>query len=152
MEETNKPHVLIAAVPIAAARLARILPGCNLTIPATSEEARRALDHERFTLAIVGVYFDGARMFELMSHIRMSALNRACPIVSVLGVRNGLPQSTLAMIQQTVNVMEGCEFLDLSALSDNELGNGVVVRRLARYLTPPAPVPPPHAIRSSVRP
>jgi hypothetical protein len=134
--DNNKPHLLIATLPIAAERLVRILPSCRTTVPATFEEARRALDHERFTLAIIGVYFDGARMFELMSHVRISPLNRACPIVGVLGARNGLPESTLAMIRQTVNVMENCEFLDLSALPDDERGNAEVLRAIGPRVRP----------------
>ena len=153
VEENNKPNVLIATLPIAAARLVRILPGCTLTSPATAEEARRALERERFTLAILGVYFDGARMFELMSQLRTSVLNRACPIVCVLGARIGMPDSTLAIVRQTINVMEGCEFLDLSALPDDEAGNAVMLRRLARYLAAPLlPVTPRAAIGPGVRP
>jgi hypothetical protein len=136
VEDNNKPHLLIATLPIAADRLARILPPCRTTVPATFEEARRALDHQRFTLAIIGVYFDGARMFELMSHLRISPLNRACPIVCVLGVRDGMPSSTLAMIRQTVNVMENCEFLDMSVLPDDEHGNGEVLRTIRPHVRP----------------
>ena len=128
-----------------------MLPSCRTNVSATLEEARRALGCERFTLAIVGVYFDNARMFELMSHLRISPLNRACPIVCVLGSRNGLPPATLAMIRQTVNVMENCEFLDMSALPDDERGNAEVLRRLAPYLAL-APVPPGSAIDSRDRP
>ena len=136
MEDNNKPYLLIVTLPIAAERLVRILLSCRTTVPATFEEARRALDHERFTLAIVGVYFDGARMFELMSHLRMSPLNRECPIVCVLGARNGLPPSTLAVIRQTVNVMENCEFLDMSELPDDERGNGEVLRAIGPRVRP----------------
>jgi hypothetical protein len=136
VEDNNKAHLLIATLPIVAERLLRILPSCRSTVPATFEEARSALDHRRFTLAIVGVYFDGARMFELMSHLRRSPLNRACPIVCVLGVRDGLPPSTLAMIRQTVNVMESCEFLDMSVLPDDERGNAEVLRAIGSRVRP----------------
>jgi hypothetical protein len=136
VEDNNKPHLLIATLPIVAERLLRILPSCRTTVPLTLQEARTALDRERFTLAIVGVYFDGARMFELMSHLRMSALNRTCPIVCVLGVRNGLAASTLAIIRQTINVMESCEFLDMSALPDDEQGNAAVLRAIGSRIRP----------------
>ena len=139
VEDNNRPHLLIATLPIAAERLVR--GSCRpaaLPSPPPWRKPGRALACERFTLAIVGVYFDGARMFELMSHLRISPLNRGCPIVCVLGARDGLPPATLAMIRQTVNVMESCEFLDMSALPDDEHGNAEVLRRLAPYL-PPAP-------------
>ena len=87
VEDNNKPHVLIAALPTAAARLLGMLPSCRTTVSATLEEARRALGCERFTLAIVGVYFDNARMFELMSHLRISPLNRACRNPALCGKR-----------------------------------------------------------------
>ena len=136
VEDNNEPNLLIATLPVAASRLLRILPSCRTTVPATFEEARHAIGSERFTLAIVGVYFDGARMFELMSHLRISPLNRACPILCVLGVRNGLPLSTVAVIRQTVNVMENCEFLDMSVLPDDERGNADLLRAIGPRVRP----------------
>jgi hypothetical protein len=145
--------VFIAAVPTAAARLLRILTAYRPSVASSGADARSLIDSERFGLAILGVHFDGARMFELMSYIRASARNRDVPILCVLGVRGGISDSTLAMIQQTVEALGGCEFLDLSALPDDEARNALVLRRVARHLqAPPAPAPAPNTAASSLRP
>lgn len=128
------PRVLIAATPVAEKRLQAILAGYSMTVVHTVQEAQAALAAERFTLAILGVYFDESRMFEVMSYARAGALNRDVPIVCVRGIRGNISPITLRMLQQTINALSGCEFLDLSAIPDDDAGNALVLLRLTRHL------------------
>jgi hypothetical protein len=118
-------------------RLQAILAGHPTTLVRTVQEAQIALAAERFSLAILGVYFDESRMFEVMSYARVGALNRDVPIVCVRGMPGNLSPLTLRMLEQTVNALSGCEFLDLSAIPDDDAGNALVLRRLARHLGSP---------------
>jgi hypothetical protein len=141
------PRILIATAPAAAKRLQGILAGYSMTVVHTVQEAQAVLAAERFTLAILGVYFDESRMFEVMSYARVSALNRDVPIVCVRGIPGNISPITLRMLEQTVNALSACEFLDLTAIPDIEAGNALVLRRLARHLgstllpTPPTAAP-----------
>jgi hypothetical protein len=141
------PRILIAAAPPAAKRLQGILASYPLAVVHTIEEAQSALGAERFTLAILGVYFDESRMFEVMSYARLGDLNRDVPIVCVRGIPGNISPVTLRVLQQTVNALSGCEFLDLTAIPDDDVGNALVLRRLARHLgsallqAPPPDVP-----------
>lgn len=128
------PRILIAAAPPAAKRLQAILTGYSMTVVHTVQEAQGALAAERFTLAILGVYFDESRMFEVMSYVRVGGRNRDVPIVCVRGIPGNISPITLRMLEQTVNALSGCEFLDLSAIPDDDAGNALVLRRLARHL------------------
>ena len=128
------PRILIAAAPTAAKRLQGILAGYPLAVVRTVREAQDALAAERFTLAILGVYFDESRMFEVMSYARVGALNRDVPIVCVRGIPGNISPVTLRMLEQTVNALSGCEFLDLTAIPDDDVGNALVLRRLTRHL------------------
>jgi hypothetical protein len=53
----------------------------------------------------------------------------------------GQAQTTLRTVEQTVGGMAQCEFLDLTAIPDDRVGNALVLKRLERHLAPP-PVPP----------
>jgi hypothetical protein len=128
------PRILIAAAPAAAKRLQGILAAYPMAVVQTVREAQDALAAERFTLAILGVYFDESRMFEVMSYARVGALNRDLPIVCVRGIPGNMSPTTLCMLQQTINALSGCEFLDLIAIADDDAGNALVLRRLTRHL------------------
>ena len=63
----------------------------------------------------MGVHFDKSRMFDLISYARASALNRGVPIVCVLGVRRKMSKLTVHLLQETIDGMSGCQFLNLTA-------------------------------------
>jgi hypothetical protein len=95
----------------------------------------------------MGAYFDESRMFDLMSSARASALNRDVPILCVLGVRRTMSDLTVRLLQETINGMSGCAFLDLSAIPDDQASNVLVRRTLMEYFEPPMahrgqPIPP----------
>jgi hypothetical protein len=141
--ELIAPRVLIAAAPSAARRLQAVLAGHGSTLVRTVEEAREALAAERFALAILGVYFDESRMFDVMSYARTGGRNRDVPIVCVRGMPGSMSPVTLRMLEQTINALSGCEYLDLVGIPDDEAGNALVLRRLARHLGPILPPPTP---------
>lgn len=131
--------VLVAAVPAAVERLCRLLPDQRTVCPATLVEAQVALARERFALALIGVHFDESRMFDLISYVRASSLNRGVPIVCVLGVRRKLSKLTVHLLQETINGMAGCQFLNLTLIADDDVGNALVRSALMEYLDPLLP-------------
>ena len=131
--------VLVAAIPVAVERLCRLLADQRTVCPANLAEAQVALARERFALAILGVHFDESRMFDLISYARASALNRGVPIVCVLGVRRKLSSLTVHLLEETINGMAGCRFLDLTGIADDVTGNALVRGMLMDYLEPLLP-------------
>jgi hypothetical protein len=131
--------VLVAAIPVAVERLCRLLPDQRTVCPANLAEAQAALARERFALAIMGVHFDDSRMFDLISYARASSLNRSVPIVCVLGVRRKLSSLTVHLLQETINGMAGCQFLNLTVIADDDVGNALVRGVLMEYLDPLLP-------------
>lgn len=131
--------MLVAAIPAAAERLCRLLAGERVVCPATLAEARAALARERFALAVLGVHFDKSRMFDLIAFARASALNREVPILCVLGVRRKMSYLTVRLLQETIEGMSGCAFLNLTAVPADEAGDALVRRVLGEYLQPLLP-------------
>jgi hypothetical protein len=131
--------VLVAAIPVAAERLCRLLPDHRTVCPANLAEAQVALARERFALALMGVHFDESRMFDLVSYARASPLNRGVPIVCVLGVRRKLSSLTIHLLEETINGMSGCQFLNLTLIADDDAGNARVRGLLMEYLDPLLP-------------
>jgi hypothetical protein len=132
------PSIFVATVPVVAERLCRILAGYRVTTVLTFAEAKQALSRDKFALAILGVYFEESRMFELLSFAKGSVMNRDTPIVCVLGVRGGLSSATIRSLEQAVNSMRGSVFLNLVAIPDDEPGNALARRYLERFLPAPA--------------
>jgi hypothetical protein len=131
--------VLLAAIPVAVERLCRLLPDQRTICPANLADAQVALARERFALAIMGVHFDDSRMFDLISYARASSLNRSVPIVCVLGVRRKLSSLTVHLLQETINGMAGCQFLNLTLIADDDVGNALLRDVLMEYLDPLLP-------------
>jgi hypothetical protein len=131
--------VLIAAIPVAAERLCRLLPDHRPVCPTTLAEAQVALGRERFALAVMGVHFDESRMFDLMSYARTSSLNRGVPIICVLGVRRTMSNLTVHLLEETINGMAGCQFLNLTVIADDEAGNARVRAMLLDFVEPLLP-------------
>ena len=75
------PGIFVATVPAAAERLRRILAGHRIVTVLTLAEAKQALAREKFALAILGVYFEESRMFELLAFAKGSVMNRDTPVV-----------------------------------------------------------------------
>jgi hypothetical protein len=128
------PSIFVATVPTAAERLRRILAGHRVVAVMTLAEARQTLSREKFALAILGVYFEESRMFELLSFAKGSVMNRDTPVVCVLGMRGTLSDATIRSLEQAVNSIRGSVFLNLIAIPDDGPGNKLVRRYLERVL------------------
>jgi hypothetical protein len=128
------PSIFVATVPAAAERLCRILAGHRVVSVMTLAEARQTLSREKFSLAILGVYFEESRMFELLSFAKGSVMNRETPVVCVLGRRGALSAATIRSLEQAVNSIRGSVFLNLIAIPDDAPGNKLVRRYLERVL------------------
>jgi hypothetical protein len=128
------PSIFVATVPVAAERLRRVLAGHRVVSVLTLAEAKQTLSREKFALAILGVYFEESRMFELLSFAKGSIMNRDTPVVCVLGMRGALSAATLRSLEQAVNSIRGSVFLNLVAIPDDEPGNVLVRRYFERLL------------------
>jgi hypothetical protein len=128
------PGIFVATVPAAAERLRRILAGHRVVSVVTLAEAKQALSSEKFALAILGVYFEESRMFELLSFAKGSIMNRDTQVVCVLGKRGALSDATLRSLEQAVNSIRGSVFLNLVAIPDNMPGNVLARRYFERFL------------------
>ena len=138
--ETASP-ILVATVPLAAVRLRRILDGYVVDCPPSYVEATRALSRDAYALAILGVYFDESRMFDLLSHARASPKNATTPVVCVSGVRGKLSAIVLRSLEQTLTAMPRTSFLNLAAIADDPDGNAFVRRFLDSVLNPGVSAP-----------
>lgn len=130
--------ILVAVVPEAAVRIERALDGEELRIVRTVEEALLALRTDPFRLAILGVYFDESRMFELVPFARASRLNREMPILCVLGITRRLSAAAARGLEETVKAI-GCGWLDISAIPDHAAGNARLREALLSHLPTAAP-------------
>jgi hypothetical protein len=127
-------NILLAVVPRADLRLRRILAGHPLRSVQTIDQATRALHEEEYALAIIGVYFDQSRMFELLSYTRASALNQATPVVCVLGVPSRFRELTLRGLERTVIAMSAQAFVNFNDFADDVAGNAALRGTLEQHL------------------
>lgn len=133
VDSLNLP-IFVATVPVAAKRLRGILAGYRVRCPMNYAQAIDLLSREAFALAVMGVYFDASRMFDLISFARGSIKNARTPIACVLGVRGDLSPLAIRSIEQTVNAMPRTRFLNLAAIPDDLAGNAEVRQFLESLL------------------
>jgi hypothetical protein len=136
--EPPAPSIFVATVPLAAERLRAILAGRRVYCARKYADAARALSRERYALAILGIYFDESRMFDVLAHARGSAKNANTPVVCVLGMRGRLSRLLIRSLEQTLNAMPRTTFLNLAAIPDDPDGNAFVRSFLASHLAPRA--------------
>lgn len=78
----------------------------------TLEAARQALSGASFTLILVGLHFDGLKMFDLLAETRKGA--QPVPILCVKARPSFLSHDMQASLEAAVKVLGGRAFLDLS--------------------------------------
>jgi hypothetical protein len=135
--DSSRLPILVATVPVAAERLRRIFATHRVACPATYDEAARLITQKQFSLAVLGVYFAGSRMFDLLSCVRGSAKNRRTPIACVVGLRGDLSPLVIRSLEQTVSAMPRSSFLNLAAIPDDPAGNEMVLSFLSSLLATP---------------
>jgi hypothetical protein len=131
---------MLAVVPPLAARIEHVLFDQSVRTVHDVEEAKLALRLESFRLAILGVYFDESRMFELIPYARASRANCATPILCLLEMRGRLSDATVRGLSETVQAMPGCSWLNVAPISDDEDGSARLRDALLDYLLGPGPI------------
>jgi hypothetical protein len=124
----------MCVVPETVERLTRILSGHELIFVASRPEAMRYLESQRFGMVVVGVHFDDAQIFTLVSDIRLHAKYRKVPILVVHS--SGTPDLTevaIEAIDRAVLALTANGFLSFDHFDDDADGDARV-RRVVDYL------------------
>jgi len=110
--------VLIADNPHLHAELQLCFPGSQTTCFETLEAALQALSTESFDLVVVGLHFDGLKMFELLAAVRKD--KNAPPVVCVKIRPSFLSEEIQISLGAAVRALGGLGFLDLTAAGTEE--------------------------------
>src|SRR4051812_10014100 len=105
--------VLVAAVPEMDEKVRDCLPGHDLTIVRTMQEAVRQLRHDGFQLIVIGLEFDEHRMLELLQYLRSVSHYAAVPVVCVHAEYLNLSDAVMKNIDVAVKALGGLGFLNL---------------------------------------
>jgi CheY-like chemotaxis protein len=127
MSETK---ILVATARAGACRLQRVLVDHELVLVSTVEEAKHALEQQRFACIILGVQFDESRMLELLDNLRSDGKHRNIPMVCVIGIRGQLSGTALGAFEQAARALQAKAVFDMAEFSDDEAGN----RQLRRLI------------------
>src|SRR3954471_21980667 len=106
--------VLVAAVPEMDEKVRDCLPGHDLTIVRTMQEAVRQLRHDGFQLIVIGLEFDEHRMLELLQYVRTLSHYREVPVVCVHADYLNLNDAVMKNIEVAVKALGGLAFVNLS--------------------------------------
>jgi hypothetical protein len=101
----TKRRVLIADVPEAHNAIARCLPGRTLHFAETLEAAKLELVQRPFHLVIIGLQFDGSRLFKLLDYLRANGRFGEVPVVCVQTRPSMLPPQLHGAIQSSLKVL-----------------------------------------------
>jgi len=128
-------RILLACVPEAYRRLFAILSGYDLSFVKTLSDAQSALKADGFSLIMIGFYFDGSRMFELLRDVRSNRKYAEVPVVCFRGTRAADSELTFPKeVEIACKALGANVFLDLVAFSDDGSGNAAVRNRIKALL------------------
>ena len=132
----KKPRILLACVRQAYPRLFAILSGHELEFVSTLTDARAALKGDSFDMIMIGVHFDESRMFELLQQVRADGRYARVPVVCFRGIPAASAEDSLAPepIEAACKAMGASAFLDMTAFSDDAIGNAAIRSTLGRVL------------------
>jgi len=129
-----RTRILMCVVPETVERLTRILSGHDLIFAASRPEAARHLESQRFGMVVVGVHFDDAQIFTLISDIRLHAKYRKVPILVVhSSAKADLTEVAIEAIDRAVLALTANGFLSFDHFDDDAEGDARV-RRVVDYL------------------
>jgi len=126
--------ILVADVPSMDGRYAAALAGWPLAYVRTMREAHALLEHQRFSLVVIGVYFDDSRMFDLVRFIRNDDIHNEVPIVCVRG-SPGFTAVTTRTLEMAVKALSADAFVDLLHFDDERAGEASLRAVVRPYLT-----------------
>lgn len=107
-----KGRVLIADVPEGMEVLAQCFPAAEKVCVTTMDEARKVLAEAHYDLVVIGFHFNGARIFDLLGHVRKHC--HGIPVICVRLRPLPLPDEIRESIRNAVLVMGGTAFIDVS--------------------------------------
>ena len=115
MTETKRSaKILVAEHAQAEARLVSILSGHRSTYVHTLAQAREALGGQRFDLLLLGLQFDQARMFDVLSTLRRESRHRALPVVCIHALPTfEIPPALAECARVAARAMGAIDFVDL---------------------------------------
>ena len=125
--------ILVADVPSMDGRYAAALAGWPLVFVRTMPEAHAVLERERFSLVVIGVYFDDSRMFDLVRFIRNDDIHNEVPIVCVRG-SPGFTAVTTRTLEMAVKALSADAFVDLLHFDDEHAGDASLRAVVEPYL------------------
>jgi PleD family two-component response regulator len=129
-----RTRILLCVVPQTVERLTRILSGHELIFATNRPEAARHLENDRFGMVVVGVHFDDAQIFTLISDIRLHARYRKVPILVVHSPgAYDLTEVAIEAIDRAVLALTANGFLSFDHFDDDAEGDARV-RRVVDYL------------------
>ena len=105
--------VLAADVPEMDERIRECLPDHEVVFARTLAEAEAMLRHDRFSMVVIGLHFEGSRMFELLSYVRSLKEYDRVPVVCVQGLELLIPEAVMRTVDMAVKVLGGAAFVDL---------------------------------------
>ncbi len=103
----------------------------------TLDEARQALEGQRFCCMVLGIQFDESRMLKLLDHVR-SKERLHTPVVCVIGMKGRLSDTALDAFDKAARALGAREVLDVTDFPDDERGNRAL-RAAVDRLMPASP-------------
>jgi len=125
--------ILIADVPSMDARYWTALGGWSLAFARTMDEARATLAAQRCAAVVIGVYFDGSQMFDLVRVIRADDFQNEVPIICVRG-SPGYTAVTTRTLESALKALAADAFVDLLHFADEPSGDAALRAAVQRYL------------------
>ena len=117
----QKARVLIAEGPGIHREIRDSLSRYEVTTVRTFDEARRALELERFRLVLIDLQFEESRMFELLEFLHSLDGYEDVPVVCVQGIDRRVSTSIRLNMNHAVRALGGRAFFDLRAADEMTL-------------------------------
>jgi DNA-binding response OmpR family regulator len=125
--------ILVADVPSMDTRYAAAFTGSHVLHVRTMRDAHAALEGGRFSMVVVGVYFDDSRMFDLVRAVRNDEIHNEVPIICVRG-SPGFTAVTTRTLEMAVTALSADAFVDLLHFDDEQAGDAALREAVRRYL------------------
>jgi CheY-like chemotaxis protein len=92
--------------------------GCEVTSVQTFDQARRALEQQRFRLVLIDLQFEQSRMVELLEYLKSLDGYQDVPVVCLQGTDRRVSDALRQNMNQAVRALGGRAFFDLCAADE----------------------------------